>query len=455
MGLRLITGAFGVGMGFANTALLIAVQTSVAWEQRGIATASTMFFRTIGGTLAVGVMGGVHQRALDGRRRRSPKTPRAACSAARARASLSPGSLARLGDALAAGLGTVFWIIAGMGVVAFVDEPLVPPRAHARRRSSPQRQPSIWATEPSRTPGRLTCNGSARDARRSRAAAGLNRPGGPANPASRAKKASSPEQAGKRPHLVGTRALRYGMDHTGSSVPARTRLRFTGRALRRRAPGQALQGGSTAALEAQPPDKPRRARCTSPPWRRSGLSSKCSRRPRSRPSTALSDVGLPLGRGRRRGARPLRRPRRPGDGRRPRRRADVLVRVHSECLTSEVFGSLKCDCREQLEAAQAEIARRGAGRGALPAAGGPRHRPRQQDPRVRAAVERAPTRSTPTACSGSPTTRASTAPPRRCSSTSASTSIRLMTNNPEKVRALRALGVDHREPARLGRRLRS
>ncbi len=40
---------------------------------------------------------------------------------------------------------------------------------------------------------------------------------------------------------------------------------------------------------------------------------------------------------------------------------NVPVRVHSECLTSEVFGSLKCDCREQLEAAQQEIARRGRG----------------------------------------------------------------------------------------------
>lgn len=37
------------------------------------------------------------------------------------------------------------------------------------------------------------------------------------------------------------------------------------------------------------------------------------------------------------------------------------VRVHSECMTSEVFGSLKCDCKEQLEAAQAEIVRRGRG----------------------------------------------------------------------------------------------
>lgn len=39
----------------------------------------------------------------------------------------------------------------------------------------------------------------------------------------------------------------------------------------------------------------------------------------------------------------------------------VAVRVHSECLTSEVFASLKCDCKGQLERAQAEIARRGAG----------------------------------------------------------------------------------------------
>jgi len=44
-----------------------------------------------------------------------------------------------------------------------------------------------------------------------------------------------------------------------------------------------------------------------------------------------------------------------------RGRPGVTARVHSECLTSEVFGSLKCDCKEQLEAAQAEIGRRGFG----------------------------------------------------------------------------------------------
>jgi len=43
--------------------------------------------------------------------------------------------------------------------------------------------------------------------------------------------------------------------------------------------------------------------------------------------------------------------------------ADVLCRVHSECWTGEVLGSLKCDCRAQLDAALERIAR--AGRGVL------------------------------------------------------------------------------------------
>ncbi|HET9596047.1 MAG TPA: GTP cyclohydrolase II [Anaeromyxobacteraceae bacterium] len=39
----------------------------------------------------------------------------------------------------------------------------------------------------------------------------------------------------------------------------------------------------------------------------------------------------------------------------------VLARVHSECLTSEVLGSLKCDCRAQLDRALDLIADRGRG----------------------------------------------------------------------------------------------
>ena len=42
---------------------------------------------------------------------------------------------------------------------------------------------------------------------------------------------------------------------------------------------------------------------------------------------------------------------------------DLLVRVHSECLTGEVLHSLKCDCRDQLDLALERI--QGAGKGAV------------------------------------------------------------------------------------------
>lgn len=44
-----------------------------------------------------------------------------------------------------------------------------------------------------------------------------------------------------------------------------------------------------------------------------------------------------------------------GDGK------DVLCRVHSECLTGDVFGSARCDCGQQLEAAMKQIEQEGLG----------------------------------------------------------------------------------------------
>ncbi len=38
-----------------------------------------------------------------------------------------------------------------------------------------------------------------------------------------------------------------------------------------------------------------------------------------------------------------------------------LLRIHSQCLTGDVFGSLRCDCRAQLEMALSMIAEQGAG----------------------------------------------------------------------------------------------
>ncbi len=42
-------------------------------------------------------------------------------------------------------------------------------------------------------------------------------------------------------------------------------------------------------------------------------------------------------------------------------RENVLVRVHSECITGDILGSLRCDCGQQLEKALARVAREGTG----------------------------------------------------------------------------------------------
>ena len=48
-------------------------------------------------------------------------------------------------------------------------------------------------------------------------------------------------------------------------------------------------------------------------------------------------------------------------GGRPEDGSDILVRAHDQCLTSEVFGSLKCDCADQLELAIQLVLKEGSG----------------------------------------------------------------------------------------------
>jgi EmrB/QacA subfamily drug resistance transporter len=57
LAVQVSTFAFGTGMGLANIALMIAVQEAVDFRSRGAATAVTMFFRNVGGTVAVGALG--------------------------------------------------------------------------------------------------------------------------------------------------------------------------------------------------------------------------------------------------------------------------------------------------------------------------------------------------------------------------------------------------------------
>ena len=48
----------GMGMGPASLSFILAVQHAVSWGQRGVATGAVIFFRTIGGAIGVGLLGG-------------------------------------------------------------------------------------------------------------------------------------------------------------------------------------------------------------------------------------------------------------------------------------------------------------------------------------------------------------------------------------------------------------
>ena len=48
----------GMGMGPTSLSFILAVQHAVTWGQRGVATGAVIFFRTIGGAIGVGILGG-------------------------------------------------------------------------------------------------------------------------------------------------------------------------------------------------------------------------------------------------------------------------------------------------------------------------------------------------------------------------------------------------------------
>jgi MFS family permease len=65
-------GLLGTGMGPTSLSFILAVQQSVAWGQRGVATGAVLFLRTIGGAIGVGILGAAlaweltHRLALAG-----------------------------------------------------------------------------------------------------------------------------------------------------------------------------------------------------------------------------------------------------------------------------------------------------------------------------------------------------------------------------------------------------
>ena len=117
----------GLGMGFVGTTFMAAIQTSVGWAQRGVATASNILMRLLGATLGAAAFGGVlnlslrsyvAERGLTGRV--SIEQLRDLLGEGGAASRQSQEVLATLHDGLAVSLQYVFWGIVVLAVLTLL-----------------------------------------------------------------------------------------------------------------------------------------------------------------------------------------------------------------------------------------------------------------------------------------------------------------------------------------------
>ena len=127
----LVTGALlvGFGMGFCNLVFLLAVQASVAWNERGVATASVMFNRTLGQAIGAGLGGAVLNFGIA---LRAPGANDALDQLLQPdlRAALGTERTAHLVDAVATSVHDVYGLAVIFALVALVIALLLPRALH-------------------------------------------------------------------------------------------------------------------------------------------------------------------------------------------------------------------------------------------------------------------------------------------------------------------------------------
>ncbi len=129
----------GLGLGFSSTSYLVSVQNAVPWRRRGVATSSVVFFRTVGGSVGVAVMGAFLNASLGERYRaavdraaggneglrRLLSDPNALLQPA-VRGRIPEAAYRELAGALAASLSPAFWVLLFFGLSALAVATLFP-----------------------------------------------------------------------------------------------------------------------------------------------------------------------------------------------------------------------------------------------------------------------------------------------------------------------------------------
>ncbi len=108
--LTCILAITGFGFGPASMSYLLAAQDAVTWQQRGIVTSSTTFFRTIGGAIGIGLLGMLFNVLIapDFVRLKSMGVNPAALMDAHSRAGISVEAFRQAQDVISRGLTWVF-----------------------------------------------------------------------------------------------------------------------------------------------------------------------------------------------------------------------------------------------------------------------------------------------------------------------------------------------------------
>jgi MFS family permease len=121
------TGAvlIGIGMGVCNIVFLLVVQGSVGWSERGIATASALFTRTIGQTIGAGLAGAILNFSIS---RRAPDIVDALdlLLEASRREGLDAQHIARMVEAVATSLHDVYIVAGLLAIITLAATLLLP-----------------------------------------------------------------------------------------------------------------------------------------------------------------------------------------------------------------------------------------------------------------------------------------------------------------------------------------
>ncbi len=125
-------GLVGVGMGWTSTPLLVTVQTSVGYAQRGTVTSLIQFCRSLGGATGVAALGSLLTGALG---ERAPAA--AALLDPIGRASADPAVIAPMRDALAGGLHAVYVAMVAVAVAGVVLSRRLPREMPAEASTTP------------------------------------------------------------------------------------------------------------------------------------------------------------------------------------------------------------------------------------------------------------------------------------------------------------------------------